>query len=135
MRIISKDGKRSINIGRSDIWMSVYSTAIDTFGGLDKRKISKAVDFMEKGTCAGKDGYETARQFNLIRDAFSKIPPEKAVYDIKDKKKKAPWEGRISPVITSCGNLYTTNDGKELLYEVVSILCYGQIAKTDIVIE
>lgn len=134
MRIISKDGKRDVNIGGSDIWVSVYSTAADTFG-LSKRRISKALEFMENGVCTGSDGYETARQFNLIRDAFSKIPPEKAIYDINDKKKKAPWDGKISSVITSCGNLYTTSDGKDLLYEVVSILCYGQIAKTDIVIE
>ncbi|MGO5168771.1 Imm70 family immunity protein [Bacillota bacterium LCP21S3_D9] len=134
MRIIAQDGKRIVDIGESDIWTCIYSTAVDSFG-FGKRKISKALAFMECGECSHIDGYETARQFNLIRDEFAKISPEKAVYNLKDRKKKAPWEGKISPVVTSCANLFTTSDGKDLLYEVVSILTYAQIAKTDIGIE
>lgn len=134
MRLVTKDGKRSVDIGGSDIWTSVYSTAVESFG-LKKRNVSLALKFMETGKCDGKDGYEVARQFNLIRDEFAAVPPEKAVYDIYDRKKKAPWDGKISPVITSCANLYTTADGKDLLYEVVSILCYAQIAKTKVVTE
>jgi hypothetical protein len=135
MRIITKDGKRSVDIGSSDIWIAIYSTAVDAFSGFKKRKISLAIKFMEDGSCSGEDGYEIARQFNLIRDELSTIEPEKVVYDINDRKKKAPWTGKISPVITSCANLFTTADGKDLLYEVVSILCYAQIAKTDVIIE
>lgn len=131
MIIYTSDGERSVDIGGADIWISVYSTVLDALG-LRKRKVAMAIRFMESGKCAGKDGYETARQFNLIRDELAKVPPEKAIYDYKDKKKKAPWDGNISPVITSCANLYTTADGKDLLYEVVSILTYAQIAETDV---
>ena len=134
MRLITKDGKRSVDIGSSDIWISVYSTAVESFG-LRKRKVAQALKFMETGECDGKDGYEVARQFNLIRDELATVPPEKAVYDIHDPKKKAPWDGRISPVITSCANLFTTADGKDLLFEVVSIMCYAKIAKTDVITE
>ena len=131
MRILSEDGRRVVDIGSWDIWHAVYSTA----SSLGMTKITSAIKFMEKGKCLGIDGYETARQFNLMRDAFAAIPPEKVVYDIYDKKKKAPWDGKISPVITSCANLFTTADGKDLLYEVVSILAYGQITNNDIYIE
>lgn len=41
----------------------------------------------------------------------------------------------MSPVITSCANLYTTKDGRDLLFEIVSILCYGYYSNTDIHIE
>lgn len=134
MRLISSDGKRIVNIGSSDIWQSVYSTAIDAFG-FGKYKVAKALKFMEAGNCSGAEGYETARQFNLIRDEFAKINPEKAVYDIRDRKRVAPWKGKISPVITSCANLYTTANGEDLLFEVVSILVYAQIAKVDVMVE
>lgn len=134
MRIITKDGKRVVDIGDSDIWMAVYSTAVDAFG-IGKRKVSKALQFMKDGSCKWQDGYETARQFNLIRDELARISPEKVVYDINDRKRKAPWAGNISPVITSCANLFTTSEGQDLLFEVVSILCYAQIAETDAIVE
>ena len=79
--------------------------------GRKKKDIALALEFIEKGKCDGKDGYEIARQFNLIRDEFAKISPDKLVYDINNKDKKAPWTGKLSPVITSCANLYTTADG------------------------
>lgn len=134
MRLVSSDGKKSVNIGNSDIWFSVYSTAIDVFGN-KKKKIELALMFMESGKCEGADGYTVARQFNMIRDEFSKVAPEKAVYDINDKRKKAPWTGKISPVITSCGNLYTTSDGDDLFSEVVGILSYAQIMNVNVMAE
>ena len=134
MRLISSDGKKSVNIGGSDIWYSIYSTAVTTFGR-KKKDIALALEFIEKGKCDGKDGYEIARQFNLIRDEFAKISPDKLVYDINNKGKKAPWTGKLSPVITSCANLYTTADGFDLFFEVVGILSYAKIAKVDITAE
>lgn len=134
MLIISSDEKRLVDVGGSDIWYSVYSTALDAFAG-EQEKIASALEFMEEGECVASDGYETARQFNLIRDKFAGISPDRAVYDIQDKKRPAPWKGRLSPVITSCANLYTTADGRDLLYEVVSILTYAQIAGVDVQIE
>lgn len=131
MTIITSDGKRSVDIGTNDIWNSIYFTAADAFG-MQKSKIKRAVEFMERGLCAGEDAIETARQFNLIRDRFASIPPEKLIYDIRDKKKKAPWDGNISPVVTSCANLFTTADGKDLLHEVVSILTYAYYSGVDV---
>lgn len=131
MRIISNDGKKYVDVGNSDIWYALYSTACISFG-LKKKKIKNAISFMESGKCKANTGYETARQFNLIRDELSRIPPEKLIYDMRDRKKSAPWINKISPAITSCGNLFTTADGKDLIAEVVGILCYGEIAGTDI---
>lgn len=78
---------------------------------------------------------ETARQFNLIRDELSRYAPEKAVYDFRDLKKKAPWNNNLSSVITSCANLYTTTDGQDLLYEIVSILCYAGVKKVSVSVQ
>lgn len=134
MRLISSDGKKSVDIGGSDIWFSIYSTAVASFEHNEK-KVSMAIKFMEEGKCSGIDGYEIGRQFNLIRDEFAKIPPEQAVYDINDRKRQPPWKGNISPVITSCANLYTTSDGLDLFSEVVGIMVYAQIRKVDVIAE
>ncbi len=49
------------------------------------------------------------------------------MFDIDDRKKEVPWKGNISSAITSCANLYTTSDGKDLLFELVSVLVYADI--------
>ena len=131
---MSQDGNRFFDVGSEDIWKSIYYTAVVAFR-YKKRNIHKALAFMETGKCAAAEGYETARQFNLIRDEFAKIPPEKVVYDLNNRTKKAPWMNNLSPVITSFANLFTTAEGQDLLFEVVSILTYGQICDVDIIVE
>ena len=90
------------------------------------------MDFLKTGKYEGQNGYEVAKQFNLLRDEFSKIKPSDIVYDCRDLKKKAPWAENISPIITSAANYYTTADGKDLLYEIVSIMCYAGVKKVSI---
>ena len=134
MEIYSKDHKRCIDVGSEDIFFSLYSTA-EVRLKLFKRKIPLAMEFLKTGKYEGKDGYEVARQFNLLRDEFSKVKPSEVVYDCNDLKKKAPWDGKVSPVVTSAANFYTTADGKDLLYEIVSIMCYAGVKKTSVYAE
>ncbi|MCD7882799.1 MAG: immunity 70 family protein [Lachnospiraceae bacterium] len=134
MKIKTADMKRTIDVGESEIWYSVYSTSEKRVYQANN-KVPLALSFFKTGRCETKDALETARQFNLLRDEFSKYPPEKAVYDMKYPEKRAPWANNISPVVTSCANLYTTTDGKDLLFEVVSILTYAYYAKTAVFVE
>lgn len=131
MIIVSEDNKRMVEIGTSDIWHSVYST-IEVRLGRFKKKVPLAIAFFENGKCEWVNAMETARQFNLIRDELSQFEPEKAVYDCNNLKLAAPWKNKLSPVITSCANLYTTADGEDLLFEVVSILCYASIKRVNV---
>ena len=134
MRIISKTGNRIVDVGSDDIFYSLYSTIkvrvkhVERFAPL-------AMDFLQEGICSGKEAMAAARQINLIRDALAKVTPDQIVYDYQDLSKKAPWADNISPVITSGANYFTTADGKDLLFEIVSILVYAGITKTDVVIE
>ena len=134
MLIKSTDGKRVVDIGRPDIWKSLYSTIVIRIDQ-DKQKYPFAISFFENGYCSSENGYKTARQFNLIRDALACVPPDRAVYDLDNRNIEVPWKGRISPVITSCANLYTTADGKDLLFELVSIFCYAEIIKVSVGIQ
>ena len=125
MTIITSDEKMTVDIGGADIWNSLKSTVETRLGSL-KSDISKAVNFLNTGKCNAKNGLETARQFNIIRDEFAKLSVEEIVYDANDPEMEVPWKNNISPTITSCANFYTTSDGKDLLCEIVSILCYAQ---------
>ena len=131
MELVSSDYKKSVNIGTSDTWVSLIST-IDIRLDYYKEEISLAIEFLRSCTCSGENGYKIARQINLIRDELSKFKPDQIVYDASNLTKKAPWEGNISEVITSCANFYTTADGEDLLFELVKILCYAQIKKVNI---
>ncbi len=128
MTIISEDGKRVINVGTYDIWFSMYSTIIMNCASI-KEQIEKAVLFMDKKACEYNDCLEVARQFNLIRDELSKYPPNEVVYDMNSSQKKSPWEGKISQVITSCANIFTSADGEDLLSQIVSTCVYCYYAK------
>ena len=134
MIITTVDNKKSINVGGEDIFVSLCSTIFSLLKG-SEAKIYLALGFLENGMCTFEKAHETARQFNHIRDMLSQFSPERIVYDKDDLKKHAPWEGKISPITTSCANFYTTAEGQDLLFEIVSILTYAGYAKTDVIIE
>ena len=130
MVIITSDGNKAVNVGTVDIWICLVSTIT---GRLNKKKdLPLAIQFLETGHCAAKDGYETARQINLIRDRLAMISPDKVIYDPERPEIKAPWANNISPVITSCANYFTTADGKDLLFELVSIFTYAQLKNVSV---
>lgn len=124
MVITTSNEKRFVDVGSESIWKSVLSTVEIRLNYMIK-EIPFALKFLNTGTCNSKDAFETARQFNLIRDALSQIPPREAIYDKDNMSLQAPWIENLSGIVTSCGNLYTTSDGKDLLYEVVAILTYA----------
>ncbi len=130
MDIQTNDGIRIISVNY-DVWFSLYSTVM---GRLDSQneEISDGIQFLKEAKCQWKDGLKTAKQINLIRDKLSQIKPDEAIYNIDDRKKEAPWKGNLSPVITSCANMFITDDGKDLLYEIVSLLCYAEYTKNDV---
>ena len=124
LTISTSDNEAFVNVGGGDTWISLMST-VDVRLKKCSKDISAAVNFLHSGECSAEDALKTAKQFNIIRDELSKLSPDKIVYDADDLKKKAPWAGHISPVVTSCANFYTTADGNDLLFEIVNILTYA----------
>ncbi len=132
MKLLCENGEKYINIGRFDLWKALYSTVVGCLGNKEEQ-YQLAFEFLKSGCCKGEQGYEVARQINRLRDELSQFPPDKAVYDIDNPELMAPWKDNMSPVITSCANMFITADGQDLLYEIVCLLCYAQIAETDII--
>ena len=131
MTLISADDKRYVDVGSEQIWFSVLYTA-EVFLQDMMQEITFARDFLSHKKCSASIALETARQINLLRDAFSKIPPENVIYDRNQLSFPAPWSNNLSPVITSCGNLFTTSDGKDLLFELVCLLTYAHYTEVDV---
>lgn len=134
MIIMSSDNKRYIDVGSEGIWYSILSTAEIRLAPM-RKSINLALDFLHTGKFSTKNTPETARQFNLPRDALVQITPSNAVYDKENPSVAPPWSGNLSGIVTSCGNLYTTSDGKDLLYEVVCVLTYAHYKKVDVLTE
>lgn len=131
MRLFTSDGNRIVDIGSYEIWHCLYSTVAVRLQDY-KNTVPNAFQFLKSGECLHMRAMETAREINLVRDRLAGVSPDDAVYDVNNLDMVAPWKGRLSPVITSCNTMFTTSDGKDLLYEIVSILCYAGTKKVNV---
>lgn len=134
MTILSEDGAVFVDVGDYDILNCLYSTVIVKLDDI-KDDIALAISFLKNGTCTSKCCIETARELNIVRDRLSNIPVSELIYDYKNLKKKVPWINKINPIVTSCGNLFTTADGKDLIFELNTLLCYCNIKKISVIIQ
>lgn len=125
MRLYTSDEKRSVDVGTGSIWYSIYSTANIIFSEDAKEKVSSAMEFLKNGDCLAEDIPLIAEQLTKLQAYFSLINPELAVYDLHHPETAPPWKGNIAPTVTSCANLYTTADGKDLFTEVIALLQYA----------
>ena len=126
MRLYTSDEKMNVDIGTGSIWYSIYSTAVLAFSEDAKTRIPLALRFLKTGDCLAADIKETKEQLLSVRNAFRELEPDKAIYDLHRPDLAAPWAGNIASTVTSCANLYTTADGKDLFTEVFALLDYAE---------
>ena len=131
MDIFTSDGNRGFDSGNIEEWNSLLSTIKVRLKDY-LNHIPNAINFLEKGICKACDAQKTAREINLIRDQLSQYKPTQAVYDYRFPDKEIPWINSISPIVTSCANLYMTSEGQDLLFELVSILAYASVVDVDV---
>ena len=132
MTIMSNDCVVLADVGNSEYWNCFCSTIFTKLNSM-KDSIPFALKFLENGTCEADDCLETARQLNLIRDKLSQLSTDEIVFDYKDPTNKKHKNINISPIVTSCGNFFTTADGKDLIFELNSILCYAAYKKVPVI--
>lgn len=126
MRLYSSDEKLSVDVGTWSIWYSIYSTAVIKLSDNVKNKIPQALSFLKTGDCLYEDVRSTKEQFLVVINKFSSLSPTEVIWDLNKPNMAPPWGNYIAPTITSCANLYTTADGKDLFTEVVTLLSYAQ---------
>ncbi len=132
MRLYTSDEKKMVDVGTGSIWYSIYSTVEVAFSEEAKNKIPLALGFLKTGDCPAEKIAETGKQILLVQSVFSEIAPEKAIYDLHKPDVAPPWFGNIAASVTSCANLYTTSDGKDLFTEVLALLKYASDHKLSV---
>lgn len=131
MTIISDDGNFIVSVGSSTIWWALYSTIRKWVDGYPERYQGVDKLFQNLG-CTSQAALENAAELDEIRRELSKIKPDMAIYDINHPEVLPPWKNNISPDILSCADLFTTEDGKNLLSELIRLLRYSNTAGTTI---
>ena len=126
MTIISDDEVKMVDVGTSDTLRALYSTALILLKDSNS-DIELGLEFLRTGNCTARSAEESAKQIKAIKQGLSSFKPTDAVYDYRNLKKEAPWKCNISEHVTSCANLFTTEDGKDLLLELIDILNYASI--------
>lgn len=132
MRIFTSDYVKNVDVGTGSVWYSIFSTASIRLSTDDQDFLQYAMDFLRTGECYADDAQITARQMELVKKRFAKLLPADAVYDMTHPDKQAPWYNNLSGRVTSCANLYTTADGKDLLNEAIDLLKYAANNKVDV---
>ena len=131
MVIISDDEKKMIDAGTSDTLRALYSTAYVLLKDKSK-EIQLGLDFLKTGNCNAGLAKETAKQIQEIQKELSSYKPDEAIYDYRDLELEAPWKDNISEDVTSCADLFTTADGKDLLLELIGMLSYASAQNVSV---
>ena len=135
MRLVTTDYLKTVDVGTGTIWYSLYSTVMVKIPENIRYKMPEAVTFLKDGECTQSKASSTAKQLKELRKELAEIAPTDALLDFKNPNKQVPWKGHISKDVTSCANLYTTADGKDLLLEVTALLEYAAKANQAVLSE
>lgn len=131
MTIMSSDGERFVSIGNSGIWNSLYSTLVYRIEGFSE-KYPAANAFFSTCICDTSVALTTLDEIKSLRAVLSTMTPDKAIYDIRHPEKPLPWKNNLSGSITSCDKLFTTEDGQDLLLEIIHLLEYAEQNKLNV---
>lgn len=124
MTIISSDGERFVSVGSAALWWSLYSTMLARIDRFVER-YEALNTFFKSQECASESALQIAEQLEVIKQSLSAIRPELAVYDINHPEVLPPWTEYINPAVSSCAELYTTEDGLNLMDELIGLLKYA----------
>lgn len=133
MTIMTEDGEMIVGVGGSNMLYSMYSTVkcqirFSTF------KLGLALKFLQTGECSRSKVSETLRQLMIVKEELSGLQPNKVVYNCDDMSEKAPWSGNISMDISSCVDLFTTDDGRVLIDELIHLFEYADTNNLSVVL-
>ena len=59
-------------------------------------------------------------------------PKRTETEDINHPEALPPWKNKISPDVLSCADLFTTEDGKNLISELIGLLRYSNATGSTI---
>lgn len=78
---------------------------------------------------------EAEIELHLIRKELQKHDPKSIVWDAENLSLRPPWGNNISKEITSLGNYFVTNTGRDLFDLLFECLQAAQKQNSDLIIE
>ncbi len=103
-------------IGSGDFLHSFFSTVCYN---LEESKWGSRFPHIMSELYAGELKVENVdsaiNELNCIKTELGKISKDRAIWDIEDLTKKAPWGDNISDSITNLGNYFVTSDGDDFI--------------------
>lgn len=124
MTIMSESGSMIVSTGGSAILFALYSTAKVRIR-MSGLRVGQALEFLKTGECDKKKVKKTLDQLRTVKSELMELEPEQFVYDCTDLKNEAPWKNNISKDVSSCIEVFTTDDGRILIDELINILEYA----------
>jgi hypothetical protein len=111
-----KLGSITDEIGTGDFLHCFFSTIS---GNLEPRgwgtRFPILLTVLYQGELGQKDATAALAEWGAIEAELAKLPPEKVIWDIDDRRKEPPWKNNISPDITNLANYFVTSTGRELI--------------------
>ena len=92
------------------------------------------IDFYAGRVSADKVG-AAIDELTGIRAALASFPPTAVVWDIDDPEASPPWDGDISPHITSMANYFVSSAGRDLFELLLEAFQYAKEQNLDVTIE
>ncbi|MBO0467043.1 immunity 70 family protein [Enterococcus plantarum] len=112
------------SIGTGDFLHSFFSTIC---GNLENMKWGSkfpiVMNNLYEGEISVKDIHEAQKELRTIQEEFSKISPDKIIWDIENLEKRPPWGNNISKDIKNLSDYFVTSDG-ENLFDVLNEAMY-----------
>lgn len=112
------------SIGTGDFFHSFFSTIC---GNLENMKWGSkypiVMNNLYEGEISVKDIHEAQKELKTIKEEFSKISPDKIIWDIENLEKRPPWGNNISKDIKNLSDYFVTSDG-ENLFDVLNEAMY-----------
>jgi hypothetical protein len=116
MTIGLKLGNITDEIGTGDFVHCFFSTIS---GNLEPdgwgTKFPALLCVLYQGELAQKDSITALDELETIETGLARLPPEKVIWDIDDRRKIPPWENNISADITNLSNYFITSTGRDLI--------------------
>ena len=130
MTIITEDGEYIIGVGGSVVLYSLFSTVKIRLNC----EVDYALDFIKTGECKVSNIKKALEQMKIIQMELREITPREAVYNYENIEEEAPWNNNICEKISSCEELFTTDNGKVLIDELINILEYANKKNVSIIL-
>lgn len=131
MTIMTEDGKYSVGVGGTLMFSTLYLTAKKKII-FSKFRVAEALKFLKTGTCKKANVEKTLKQLELIKEELARLDFGEVIFESELEQAYVLWKNNVSVQVKTCADFFTTDEGKNLVDELIALLQYAK--KNDLAI-